>query len=149
MARKPAARKPTNDARTPRERQKAFLDAYSVTFSVARAAELAKIERTDHYRWMRKDAKYAKAFERRKETAGQYLETEAITRAGEGWDELVYYQGAPCGTVRRFDSGLTQFLLRGMLPSKYAVNRTEVSGPQGEPVQARIEVVFVKPEPSE
>jgi hypothetical protein len=37
-----------------------------------------------------------------------------------------------------------QFLLRGMAPAKYG-SKTEISGPQGTPVQAKIEVVFVNP----
>jgi hypothetical protein len=47
--------------------------------------------------------------------------------------------------VRRYDSGLMQLLLRGMMPDKYGMQRAEISGPQGEPIQAKIEVVFVKP----
>jgi hypothetical protein len=144
---RPPSKKPPskpNDPRSTREKQKDFLAAYGDVFAVGRAAELANLDRQDHYRWYRKDAKYAKAFERRKEIAGHYLETEAITRAGDGWLEPVYYQGAPCGEVRRFDSGLMQFLLRGLLPEKYG-SRTEITGAQGEPIQAKIEVVFVKP----
>lgn len=72
------------------------------------------------------------------------METVAIARASEGWLEPVYYQGVVCGHVRRFSDGLMQFLLRGLLPDKYG-NKTEISGPQGAPMQAKIEVVFVKP----
>jgi hypothetical protein len=139
-----AKRKKPEDPRSSFEKRKAFLGHWSDTFSVSRAAELAGIDRSEHYRWFRKDKKYAAAFKRRKETAADYLESEAIDRAGAGWLEPVYYQGAPCGEVRRFDSGLIQFLLRGMMPEKYGA-RTEISGPAGAPVQAKIEVVFVKP----
>src|SRR5215831_1440150 len=64
--------------------------------------------------------------------------------ASVGWEEDVFYQGAKCGTVTRYDSGLMQLLLKGFLPEKYG-NKTEISGPQGAPVQARIEIVFVRP----
>jgi hypothetical protein len=138
-------RKKADDPRTVRERQKHFLEAFGDCFSVERAAEVSGVDRQSHYRWLRKDGKYLAAFERRKEVAGQYLEGIAITRAGEGWEEDVYYQGSVCGTVRRYDSGLLQFLLRGMMPHKYGA-KTEISGPEGAPVQARIEVVFVKPD---
>ena len=50
-----------------------------------------------------------------------------------------------CGTVTRYDGGLMQFLLRGMMPERYGA-KTELTGPQGAPIQAKIEVVFVKPE---
>ncbi len=137
-------RRKVEDPRSVHERQKDFLKAYANTFSVAAAAEATGITRTCHYNWFRTNPKYRQAFEKRKEEAGSYLEAEAIERAGEGWDEPVYYQGVPCGTVRRFDSGLMQFLLRGMMPAKYGA-KTELSGPAGAPLQAKIEVVFVDP----
>ena len=138
-------RKKEEDPRTVHERQRDFLKAYANTLNLTRAAEQAHVDRHAHARWYRKNKQYAAAFERRKKLAGQYLETEAITRAGEGWCEDVYYQGEVCGQVRRFDSGLMQFLLRGLLPEKYGA-KAEISGPQGAPVQAKIEVVFVRPD---
>ena len=140
-----AHRKKEEDLRTVHDRQRDFLTAYSDTFNIDRAAEEARVSRACHYRWCRKHPKYAAAFAKRKEEAFHFLESEAIARAGEGWLEPIFYQGSECGQVRRFDSGLIQFLLRGMAPQKYG-NKTEISGPQGEPVQARIEVVFVKPD---
>ena len=137
-------RKVEEDSRTTYERKCDFLKAYANCLNADRAAEIAKVDRSSHFRWFRKDPHYAAAFEKRKKIAGQFLETEAITRAGEGWLEDVYYQGAVCGQVRRYDSGLLQFLLRGMMPEKYGA-KTEISGPQGAPVQAKIEVIFVKP----
>lgn len=138
------ARKPKHDERTKRQRQKEFLQAYADTFDIKRAAALAGLQRSFHYRWMRADKAYAAAFQSRKDEAFHFLEAEAIDRAGNGWMEDVYYQGDVCGQVRRFDSGLMQFLLRGMAPEKYGA-KTEISGPQGTPVQAKIEVVFVNP----
>jgi hypothetical protein len=138
-------RKKEEDPRSEHERMRDFLRAYADTFNVPRAAQIAKIGIRSHVRWVRKSPNYAAAFKKRKETAGQHLETEAITRAGEGWLEDVYYQGEVCGQVRRYDSGLLQFLLRGLMPEKYGAKQ-EISGPQGTPVQAKIEVVFVKPD---
>jgi hypothetical protein len=137
-------RKIEDDPRSVRERQKAFLQAYSGTFSLGAAGRIANVSCTTHHKWFRKDAKYRDTFLELKEESFHYLESVAIERAGEGWLEPVFYQGAPCGEVRRFDSGLLQFLLRGQAPQKYG-SKTEISGPAGEPVQARIEVVFVRP----
>ena len=137
-------RKKELDARSVHDRQRDFLTAYADTFSVVAAAEKAHVSRESHHRWMRKNPAYAEAFQKRRELALGFLEAEAITRAGDGWTEDVWYQGAVCGQVRRFDSGLMQFLLRGMAPAKYG-SKTEISGPQGTPVQAKIEVVFVNP----
>jgi hypothetical protein len=121
-----------------------FLEAYADTFCISRAADIAKVSRNSHHRWFRESPNYAAAFEKRKKAAASYLEAECITRAGDGYLDPVFYQGAPCGEVRRYDSGLAQFLLRGMMPEKYG-SKTEISGPQGAPMQAKIEVVFVKP----
>jgi hypothetical protein len=141
-------KKQAEDPRSPHEKQKEFLGHYGKTLSVTRAADLARIDRHEHYYWYGRDKRYAKAFDQAKEIAGHYLETECLERAAVGWDEDIYFQGAVCGQVRRFDSGLAQFLLRGLLPQKYGSSRTEISGPQGTPIQAKIEVVFVKPEGS-
>ena len=138
-------RKKEDDPRTEHERQRDFLTAWADTFNLAEAAQIARVSVSNHCRWYRKNAKYALAFEKRKEIAGQYLDAIAIGRAADGWLEPVYYQGNVCGEVRRFDSGLLQFLLRGMLPEKYGA-RQEISGPQGAPIQAKIEVVFVRPD---
>jgi hypothetical protein len=123
-----ARKKLEDDPRTEHKRMRDFLKAYAETLNVVRAAEGAKVGTSSHYRWFRKSPKYAAAFEKLKKAAGIYLETEAITRALEGWLETVYYQGSPCGEVRRFDSGLMQFLLRGLMPQKYG-SRTEITGP--------------------
>ena len=133
------------DPRTVYERQLDFLRAYSENFIVARAAEVAKVHRDSHYRWLRTNKLYAAEFKKRREIAAQYLETLAIERAVYGWLEPVYYLGVVCGQVRRYDSGLMQFLLKGMLPQKYGA-RQETGGPQVAPTQAKIEVVFVRPD---
>lgn len=137
-------KKKEEDERTVLERQQNFLRAYADSFSLQRAADVAQVNRTSHHRWFRKNPKYAAAFEKIKRDAASYLEAEAITRAGEGYLDPVFYQGNPCGEVRRYDSGLMQFLLRGMMPEKYGA-RTEITGAQGAPIQAKIEVVFVRP----
>jgi hypothetical protein len=81
--------------------------------------------------------------------AGDYLESVAVERATVGWLEPIHYQGKVCGHVRRYDGGLLQFLLRGMMPEKYGVHRHQVSAPQGTPTQSKIEVVFVNPNRSD
>ena len=133
------------DTRSTHDKMKAMIAHYADTCNIARAAERAGITRDTHYKWMEKVPRYAMVFEKTKRAAAEYLECVAVERASDGWLEPVYYQGNECGQVRRYDSGLMQLLLRGMMPEKYGMTRTEVSGPQGEPMQAKIEVVFVKP----
>lgn len=135
------SKKPDN--RSTHERMRALLLEYALTADIKKAAKRAGIARSVHYKWLKKPM-YAKAFHATRQQAGEALEAIAVERASVGWEEDVFYQGAKCGTVTRYDSGLMQLLLKGFLPEKYG-NKTEISGPQGAPVQARIEIVFVRP----
>ena len=112
--------------------------------NLVRAARQAGITRQAHYLWLKRP-NYAEAFRKTQTQAGEYIESIAVDRATDGWLDPVFYQGQKCGQVRRYDSGLLQFLLRGMLPEKYGAQRTEVSGPQGTPIQHKIQIEFIKP----
>ena len=130
------------------ERKTTLIEAYAETCNVTVAARRAGVGRRAHYSWLEEDSNYAEAFRKVRVQAGEYLEGVGVDRATKGWLEPVYYQGARCGSVRRYDGGLLQFLLRGLLPEKYG-QKTEISGPQGAPLQAKVEVVFVKPQVSD
>lgn len=125
--------------------QQSFLSAFGDSGCVRLTAKAAGITRKTHYSWLRKDPGYADAFTETKRIAGDYIESIAVERATVGWKEAVYYQGKVCGYVRRFSDGLLMQLLKGLKPDVYGVKRQETSSPQGAPVQARIEVVFVRP----
>lgn len=120
---------------------RAFLAAYRRTCNITRSAELAGIKPRQHYRWL-ENPKYAEAFKRASVVAAQWLEDKAVEGAHDGWEEPVFYQGQPCGTVRRFDLGMRQMLLRGAKPEKYRQS-TELTGKDGGPIQAKLEIVFV------
>lgn len=141
---KPAARK---QSKVPaKQRAKQLLEAYADTCNIVKACRKAKVARQNHYRWLRKNPEYAAAFNERKQQAADLLESIAVERAAEGYLEPVLYQGQVAAHVRRFSDGLMMFLLRGMMPEKYGVQRQEISGPQGTPMQAKIEIVVVKPD---
>lgn len=142
----PKRPKKKTDDRTTQQRMKAMIKAYAETGNLVHAARKAGISREVHYQWLKKAPRYAEVFKETKRSAVDYLKSVAVERAAVGWLEPVHYQGSVCGHVRRFDGGLLQFLLRGMCPEEFG-NRTEVSGPQGKPIEAKIEVVFVKPKP--
>ena len=99
--------------------QAAFLAAFSGCGMVKRAAEIAKIGRDDHYRWMRDDKTYPPRFEEARSKAITFLEDIAVERATQGWLEPVFYQGSECGTVRKFSDTLLIFTLKGNAPEKY------------------------------
>lgn len=113
---------------------RAFLAAYAQTANITKAAAAAKIDRAMHYRWLDSFPKYQKAFFEAERQAGDFIESEAVRRATEGVLELVFYQGEPCGTVRRYSDGVMMTLLRGFKPQKYS-NKTEISGPDGGPIE--------------
>lgn len=99
-------------------KQSAFLKAFTLSGSITKAADDAKVERGMHYRWLR-DPKYLAQFKAARRTAIQGWEDEAVRRANEGVLEPVFYKGKACGAVRRYSDGLLMFLLRGAKPQKY------------------------------
>jgi hypothetical protein len=140
-------------SKAPQERklahQRAFLSAFEGSGCIRHAAKHAQITRETHYKWLKHDPVYRAAFKESRRAAGDHLESIAVERATVGWLEPIHYQGKVCGHVRRYDGGLLQFLLRGMMPEKYGVKRHEVSAPKGTPTQPKIEVVFVNPNHSD
>jgi hypothetical protein len=131
-------------ARSLKERIKGFLETYRNTGHIVLSAEKNGISRNRHYHWLKTKPGYRELFEQVRREAGEFLESEAVTRSTTGYKEPVFYQGKRCGWVTRYDSSLLQFLIRGHLPDRYA-SRTEVSGPQGQPIEAKITVVYVDP----
>jgi hypothetical protein len=144
MAKKSAKKKSAKSTRSTAEKQQEFLEKYAATGEILLASAKAEVNRRTHYRWLENPG-YRDAFEKHKRFAAESLESEAVKRAKRGVLEPVHYQGKVCGHVKRYSDGLMMFLLRGMMPEKYGVNRQEISGPQGAPVQAKIEIVFVRP----
>lgn len=137
-----------------------FLACYRKTGSITKAAAAAKIDRAIHYRRLGKDPVYAAAFAEAEKEAKAFLTQQAedriveaedalFTRAVEGWDEPVTYQGgftyepvrdeegkvvmAPDPDtgdpkpvmsdkpvcIRKFSDSNLQFFLRGARPEKY------------------------------
>jgi hypothetical protein len=132
--------------RSTKQRIMDFLHAYAETCSMTEAAKRAQVTTAAHYGWMKKFPKYRECFAEMKQLAGDYLEGVAVDRATNGWLEPIYYQGNRCGSVRRFDGGLLQFLLRGMMSERYGA-KVEHTGPNQGPIETKIEVVFLEPEP--
>jgi hypothetical protein len=95
---------------TPRQRK--FLHAYEETASISQAAHAAKVHRSTHYQWLKKD-NYRRAFQEIQTTLGDLLLDEAIRRALAGSDQLL------------------QFLLRGLKPELFNRQQVEVVPPSG------------------
>jgi hypothetical protein len=72
-----------------------FICAYAETGYVHQSCDLAGIGRTTHYRRLKSDAAYQRAFDEAQEQVGQMLEDLAVERVREGNRRLVLYQGEP------------------------------------------------------
>ncbi len=132
-----------------------FLAAYRKLGDITAAAEVAKIDRSLHYYWLRSSEKYKAAFARACAAFNQLrlelvdaIEAGALKRAREGVLEPVFYQGIKCGAVRRWPEGTVQFLLRAHKPAIYGV-RAEITGANGGPIATAIQVRFVDAQPTE
>jgi hypothetical protein len=77
------------------DKKPAFLKAYIACADLTRAAAAVKIDRGQHYEWLKSDAKYAALFEAAKEQAAQTLEDDAVHWARVGTFEQYTYQGRP------------------------------------------------------
>lgn len=116
----------------------AFLAAIRVMPNVTRAAHAAKIHKSQHYLKLKSSPEYAAAFQQALQMGYDALSDVAVTRATDGWEELIVYQGkivlqedpgtgkvVPV-TVRRIDNQLLRFILERRHP-EYR-ERVEESG---------------------
>ena len=101
------------------EKEIAFLAALAATCSVTRACDAAGLGRQTAYDWRASDETFAKRWDEAKALGAEALEDEAIRRAHDGWDEPVFHQGVATSTIRKYDSTLLIFLLKGAKPEKY------------------------------
>lgn len=107
--------------------QKAFLAAYAECGNITLAAKMAKIDRTQHYRWLA-DPDYASQFQDAEEQAVEMLEKEARRRAIEGLRKKKFDKnGQPVidpetgeqYVEHEYSDSLLIFLLKGARPEKY------------------------------
>ena len=129
-----------------------FLKSFEELGNISKAAQLAGINRREHYFWINGDPEYAKAFENSEKIAADTLESEGYRRALEGVDEPVVYQGnftypldkngipdkskSPI-SIRKYSDTLLIFLLKGARPDKYK-DRHELGGPGGGPITLKV-----------
>jgi hypothetical protein len=138
-----------------------FLDAIRFGISsVTAAAEAAGVTRAIHYKRLKADPQYAAAFhaawEEGHERRADLLEELAYQHVLEGvakpvvykgelsrvWNQkLQKYEDKPL-TILEWDHTLLWNLLKAAKPDRYR-DRSEVSGPNGGPVEATLKVVFV------
>ena len=71
----------------------AFLAAIRVMPNVTRAAHAAKINKSQHYAKLKSSAEYAATFRQALQMGLDALSDVAVTRATDGWEEPLVYQG--------------------------------------------------------
>ena len=108
----PRSARPRVSRQRPRWRTR-FLKALARWPNVSDACRQAGISRGRAYDVRREDATFREAWDRALDTGYGVLEDVALQRAAKGWLEPVFYEGKQVGTIPRFDSGLTKFLLAG------------------------------------
>lgn len=112
----------------------AFLAALREVPVVSRACEAVGIERSTAYRAADADPAFQQAWDDAMEQGIDKAEQEAFRRAVEGTDKGVWHQGVLVGSERVYSDALMALILKGRRKKVYA-ERTEVTGPDGGPVQ--------------
>lgn len=99
--------------------QNMFLEALAEGVTVADAAIAANVSRTQVYRWRKADKDFAVDWELAYEMGADALAGEAQRRGVKGVDEPVFYQGKPCGGVRKYSDTLLMFMLKARDPMRF------------------------------
>lgn len=129
-------------------RRRAFLTAFADTGNICRAAAISGIDRKQHYRWMRTDPKYAKAFAHALEMGGDIIEAELHRRAVEGTDRPIYQGGSLVGHERVYSDTLMALLIKRHRPELYRErSETKHSGEVGMRHKGEIVVLPENPFP--
>ena len=102
-----------------------FLAHFALTGNITASAAAVGIDRGTAARLRDRDKGFDEACKAALEEASDHLEEEARRRAVDGWVEPVYGSGGTgvgtieVGTIRKYDSTLLIFLLKGARPEKY------------------------------
>lgn len=101
------------------QHKKALLAAFAQSGNLSASCLRCGVGRQTHYDWIRDDPEYVEAFAVARKQASEFLEDVATSRATDGWEEPVWYEGHQCGTVRKFSDTLLIFLMKGNNPEKF------------------------------
>ena len=119
-----------------------FLRVLAEDGNASEACRQVGCSRVAVYDQRRNNPDFAVAWEEAEAVAAEGLEHEAHRRGVEGWREAVWYQGQEVGTIVRYSDRLLELLLKAHHPKFRDVNRVELSGPDGNPLQVTIAQSF-------
>lgn len=134
----------TSQERMSLEKRRLFLRAFAVRGIVAEGCRAAGVSRAAVTHWRETSEWFETLYAAAIEEAADRIESEAIRRAVDGYDEPVVYQGMVSVvvdpetgrermlTVRKYSDALMQTILKGARPEKYRDNhKVEVTGGGG------------------
>lgn len=90
-----------------------FLRQLEITGLPATAAKRAGTTLKQVEEWRAKSIEFNDEYNARLELNIDELEATARDRAINGWEEPVFYKGAECGSITKFDNGLLKWLIEG------------------------------------
>lgn len=100
-------------------RQRIFLN-YLLAWGVKwQAAAVAGVSMDTVMRFRKANPEFARDEISAEEFFKERLEQIALKRATEGWIEPVFGKDGQVGTIRKFDNGLLQFMLKHRVPERY------------------------------
>lgn len=89
-----------------------FLEAFRRHKSITHACRAAHLDPSTVYKWRKESESFADKWDEIYNEITDLIETSAVNRAADGWEEPVFYQGAICGTVRKYSDVLQIFMLK-------------------------------------
>lgn len=107
------------DKRTPKQKQKQFLDKFCDLANISKAAKAVKIGRQTVYDWIENSPDFKVEFDKACKVALGVLEDEATRRAVEGTQRPVFQNGKMVGKVKEYSDTLMIVLLKARAPEKY------------------------------
>jgi len=109
-------------------KKRAYVAALALTGTVKRACRIARISRKlPNTAFWKTDEVLQEAIIRAKGMAADLIEDEAYRRAVKGvMKPTGFYKGEPGAYVTEYSDTLLIFLLKGLLPEKYATQRHDV-----------------------
>lgn len=76
--------------------------------------------RQTHYDWMNNDPDYPERFKEAKERFRSQVFEAVRSRAIDGWEEPVYYEGLQVGTKRKYSDTLLKDLAQAVMPQVFS-----------------------------
>lgn len=114
-------------------RYELFIKALGEFGVVAKACEIAGLDRSNAYQRRLKNPEFAAAWEAAIEDLADRLEAEAFRRAVVGTEKGVWHQGVQVGTETQYSDSLLALALKARRPSLYRDNsRVELGNVPGE-----------------